>query len=62
MKGEHVVHLRRGFWNGALSDMSIEATYMKTDKGPAGLIGQTTNSRLVTIWANSHHFCSAILI
>ena len=49
MKGEHVVHLRKGFWNGAWNDTSIEATYLKTDKGPAGLIGQTTNSRLVTI-------------
>ena len=49
MKGEHVVHLRKGFWNGAWNDTSIETTYLKTDKGPAGLTGQTTNSRLVTI-------------
>ena len=48
MKGEHVVHLRKGFWNGIRSNMSIEATDVKIGKGPAGLIGQTKNSRSVT--------------
>ena len=41
--------------------MSIETTYMKIGKRPAGLIGQTTNSKSVTIWANSHHLCSKVL-
>ena len=58
MKGEHVVHLRRGFWNEIWSNLSIEPTYMKTAKGPAGLIEQTTYSRSVTVWTNSHHLCS----
>ena len=48
MKREHVVHLRKGFWNGIRSNMSIEATDVKIGKGPAGLIGQTKNSRSVT--------------
>ena len=34
---------------------------MKIGKGPAGLTGQTTNPRLVKIWANSHQLCSEIL-
>ena len=53
--------LGRGFWNRIWSDMSIEAIYMKIGKGPACLIRQSTNSRSVTIWANSHHLCSEIL-
>ena len=31
---------------------------MKISKGPEGLIGQTTNSRLITMWINSHYVCS----
>ena len=61
MKGEHVAHLKRNFWNGIWSDKSIETTYMKIGKGPAGLIGQTANSRSLTIWASSHHLESEIL-
>ena len=49
---------RRGFWNEIWSNLSIEPTYMKTAKGPAGLIEQTNNSRAVTVWTNSHHLCS----
>ena len=41
--------------------MSTETTYMKIGKGPSGLIGQTTNSRSVTIWADIHHWCSEVL-
>ena len=61
MKGEHVVHLKRDFWNGIWSGMSIKATYMKISKGPEGIIGQTTNFRSITIWVNSHHLCSQIV-
>ena len=61
MKGEHVVHLKRDFWNGIWSGMSIKATYMKISKGPEGIIGQTTNFRSRTIWVNSHHLCSQIV-
>ena len=61
MKGEHVIHLLEGFWNGIWTDMSIESTYMKIGKGPSGLIGITTNERSVKIWANGHHLCGELL-
>ena len=61
MRGEHVIHLKQGLWNGIWSDMGIETTYMKIGKGPSGLIGVTTNTRSVTIWANGHHLCSEML-
>ena len=58
MKGEHVVHLKRGFRNGIWSVMSIKATYMNISKGPEGIIGQKNNFRSITIWVSSHHLCS----
>ena len=61
MKGEHVIHLSKGLWNGLWTDMGIETTYMKIGKGPAGLIGITTNTRSVQIWANGYHLCSELL-
>ena len=61
MEGEHVIHLSKGLWNGIWTDMGIETTYMKVGKGPAGLIGNTTNTRSVKIWANSHHLSSEVL-
>ena len=39
MKGQHVVHLQDGFWNGIWSDMAIESTCMKIGKGPSGIVG-----------------------
>ena len=61
MNGEHVVHLQKGLWNGIWSDMSIQSTYIKTGKGPSGIIGITTNERSVSIWANSHHLCDDLI-
>ena len=61
MRGEHVIHLKQGIWNGIWSDMGIETTYMKIGKGPSGLIGVTTNTRSATIWANGHHLCGEVL-
>ena len=58
--GEHVIHLREGLWNGIWSDMGIETTYMKIGKGQTGIVGVTTNSRTVDIWANSHHICGEV--
>ena len=34
---------------------------MEVGKRSAGLIGQTTDSRSVIIWANNHHLCSEML-
>lgn len=59
-KGEHVIHLKEGMWNGIWSDMAIETTYMKIGKGQTGIIGATTNSRTTDIWANSHHLCGEV--
>ena len=61
MRGEHVVYLQEGWWNGIWSDMSIESTYMKMGKGPSGIIGITSNQRSVKIWANGHHLCGHLL-
>ena len=61
MKGQHVVHLQHGIWNGIWSDMAIESTYMKIGKGPSGIVGITTNDRSVSILATSHHLCSELL-
>ena len=61
MRGEHVVYLQEGWWNGIWSDMSIESTYMKMGNGPSGIIGITSNERSVKIWANDHHLCGHLL-
>ena len=61
MNGEHVVRLQDGLFNGIWSDMAIESTYMKTGKGPSGIIGVTNNERSVSIWANGHHLCNQLL-
>ena len=59
--GQHTVHIRDGLFNGIWSDMAIETTYMKVGKGPAGILGVTTNERSVAIWSNSHHLCAEVL-
>ena len=59
--GQHAVHIKDGIFNGIWSDMAIETTYMKVGKGPAGVIGVTTNERSVSIWSNSHHLCGQLL-
>ena len=59
--GQHTVHIRDGLFNGIWSDMAIETTYMKVGKGPAGILGVTTNERSVSIWSNSHHLCAEVL-
>ena len=61
MKGEHVLRHREGIWNGIWSDMMIETSYMKFDKGPNGIIGKTTKPRTLQIWAKSQHSCSEVL-
>ena len=41
MKGEHVMHLKSGFWNGIWSDMYIETLFMHYGHGPGGRIDIT---------------------
>ena len=62
MNGEHMVRIQNGLFNGIWSGMAIESSYMKVGKGPAGVIGVTTNHRSVSIWSNSHHLCGELLI
>ena len=38
MRGEHIVRLRDGDFNGIWTDMGIESTYMKVGKGDYLLI------------------------
>ena len=53
MKGERVMHHQQGIWNGIGSDMMIETSYMKFDKGPDGAIGVTTKPETMKIWEKS---------
>ena len=55
MKGEHVMRHQKGIWNAIWSDMMIETSYMKIGKGPLGVIGFTTSSTTISIWAKSMH-------
>ena len=55
MKGEHVMRHQKGIWNAIWSDMMIETSYMKIGKGPLGVIGFTTSSSTMFIWAKSMH-------
>ena len=41
LNGEHVMRHNPGVWNGILSDMFIETTFMRYGKGPGGLVGVT---------------------
>ena len=62
LDSQHVLHLRDGIFNGILSDMGIETTYMKHGKGPSGIIGITTNERAsVRVWSNGHNLHGAVL-
>ena len=61
IRGEHVVYLKDGLFNGVWSDMAIESTYMKVGKGLDGIVGVTTNKRSLAIWSNSHHLCGQVL-
>ena len=61
MNGEHVVRIQNGLFNGILSDMAIENSYIEVGKGPTGVIGVTTNDRSVSIWSSSHHLCGELL-
>ena len=55
MKGEHVMRHQEGIWNAIWSDMIIETSYMKIGKGPAGVIGFTTSTTTMSVWAKSMH-------
>ena len=55
------MHLRDGIFNGIWSDLAIKTTYIKVGKGPAGIIGVTTNERSVSIWSNIHNLCGELL-
>ena len=61
MIGEHVMCHQDALWNGIWSNMMIETTYMRYDKGPGGIIGVTTKPRSVQIWSESLPACSDIL-
>ena len=55
--GDHVIYLQKRLWDGIWSDIAIEATYMKTGKGPYGIIGMClpfskTKENLIDIVSN----------
>ena len=61
MKGEHVMRHQKGIWNAIWSDMLIETSYMKIGKGPVGVLGFTTSSTTMSVWAKSMHAQTAYL-
>lgn len=60
MKGEHVMRLQRGLWNGLWSDMFIETTFMRYGHAPNGIIGITLKPDTLKVWALSLHACSSM--
>ena len=62
IKGEHIVRLQDGLWNAIWTDMAIESTYMRMEKGPSSLIGVRTQESTVKVWANGHHLCNELLL
>ena len=61
LKGKHVLCHREGIWNDLWSDMMIETSCMRFGKGLNGVIGKTTKTRTLKIWAKSQHSCSEAL-
>ena len=62
IKGEHIVRLQDGLWNAIWTDMAIESTYMRMEKGPSSLIGVRTQESTVKVWANGRHLCNELLL
>ena len=58
---KHVLQYQDGHWKGRWTDMIIESTYMRHDKGPGGTIGTTTKPRSVQIWSNRLSSCNNLL-
>lgn len=61
LQGEHILCHKQGIWNGIWSHMIIETTFMQFGKGPLGNVVNTTNPRIIQIWAKSQHKCSEVL-
>lgn len=47
--GEHVMRHEAGLWNGILSDLFIETSYMRYGHGSSGIIGSTPNVNTLTV-------------
>jgi len=62
LKAEHVIHLKRGIFNGIWSDMAIETTYMRYGKGKSGIVGLTLKPETIKTWAHSLTACNKVII
>ena len=62
IKGQHIVRLQDRLGNAIWTDMAIESTYMRMEKGPLGLTGARTQESTVKVWANGHHLCNELLL
>ena len=60
LNGEHVMRHNPGVWNGILSDIVIEITFMRYGKGPGGLVGVTLKPSTVKRRALSLHNTSRV--
>ena len=58
VNGEHVMHHSAGLWNGILSDMMSEKTYMRYGHAPGGIVGITLKPETLKVWALNLHACS----
>ena len=61
LNGEHVMRHNPGLWNGILSDMYSETTFMRYGHGPGGIVGITLNPHALKRWALSLHICSRMI-
>ena len=53
-----VMHHNKGIWNGILSDMFIETTFMRYGDGKRGMIGIKPDT--MKVWALSLHPCKKL--
>ena len=60
IKGEHVMRHNPGFWNGILSDMYIETTFIRYGHDKGGIIGITLKPETLKVWALSLYTCKGI--
>ena len=60
MKGEHVMHLSAGLWNGIWSDIMIEMILMQYEHARGGIVDITLKPETLKVWALSLHAWSRL--
>ena len=60
LKGKHIMRHKPRIWNGILSDMFIESTFITYGHKSGGLTGVTLKPASVARWALGLHICSQL--